>query len=190
MADVLSHNERAAATWGSGGRDYDRISEFVADALAHLVNRLVPQSGERFLDVGTGTGSTARLLSARGAIVTGIDIGAGVIEAAMFHTVCATAPATSQQSGRPISSSILQFARGSHAAEARLPVVRSGLRATEASHLHQGSLHGPLENASSGMRQSSFGILVNFRLTGINYIDDLLGESSQSGQETHFQFQA
>jgi hypothetical protein len=48
MADVLSHNERAAATWGSGGRDYDRISEFVSDALTHLVNRIAPQPGERF----------------------------------------------------------------------------------------------------------------------------------------------
>ena len=82
MADVLSHNERAAATWGSGGRDYDRISEFVSDALAHLVNRIDPQQGERFLDVATGTGLTARLLSSRGATVTGVDIGAGVIEAA------------------------------------------------------------------------------------------------------------
>src|SRR5215469_6711044 len=82
MANVLSNNERAAATWGSGGRDYDRISEFVSDALTHLVNRIIPQPGERFLDVGTGTGWTARLLSSRGATVTGVDIGAGVIEAA------------------------------------------------------------------------------------------------------------
>ena len=82
MANVLSHNERAAATWGSGGRDYDRISEGVSDALAHLVNRIDPQPGERFLDVATGTGWTARLLSSHGAAVTGIDIGAGVIDAA------------------------------------------------------------------------------------------------------------
>jgi len=82
MANVLSHNEGAAATWGSGGRDYDRISEGVSDALAHLVNRIDPQPGERFLDVATGTGWTARLLSSYGAAVTGIDIGAGVIEAA------------------------------------------------------------------------------------------------------------
>jgi SAM-dependent methyltransferase len=82
MANVLSHNERAAATWGSGGRDYDRVSEGVSDALAHLVNRIAPQPGERFLDVATGTGWTARLLSSRGATVTGVDIGAGVIEAA------------------------------------------------------------------------------------------------------------
>jgi hypothetical protein len=43
MASVLAHNEGAAATWGLGGRDYDRISEFVSDALAHLVNRVAPQ---------------------------------------------------------------------------------------------------------------------------------------------------
>ena len=82
MPAVLSHNERAAATWGSGGRDYDRISESVSDALAHLVNRIAPQPGERFLDVATGTGLTARLLSSRGAKVNGVDFGAGVIEAA------------------------------------------------------------------------------------------------------------
>jgi len=56
MANVLSHNERAAATWGSGGRDYDRVSEGVSDALVHLVNRIAPHRGERFLDVATGTG--------------------------------------------------------------------------------------------------------------------------------------
>jgi SAM-dependent methyltransferase len=82
MANILPHNERAAATWGSGGRNYDRIMEFGADALAHLVNRLLPQPGERFLDVATGTGLTARLLSSRGATLVGVDFGAGVIEAA------------------------------------------------------------------------------------------------------------
>jgi SAM-dependent methyltransferase len=82
MANVLPHNERAAATWSSGGRDYDRISETIADALAHVVQRILPQPGERLLDVATGTGWTARLIAASGAQVTGIDIGAGVIEAA------------------------------------------------------------------------------------------------------------
>jgi hypothetical protein len=38
--------------------------------------------------------------------------------------------------------------------------------------------------------QSSFSILVDFRLVVTNYTDDLLGESAASGQETHFQFQA
>jgi hypothetical protein len=38
--------------------------------------------------------------------------------------------------------------------------------------------------------QSSFSISVNSRSAATNYTDDLLGELSQSGQETHFQFQA
>ena len=29
---ILPHNEKAAATWGSTGSDYDRISEIIADA--------------------------------------------------------------------------------------------------------------------------------------------------------------
>ena len=44
--------------------------------------RLNPQPGEKCLDVATGTGWTARFLKARGADVTGIDIGTGVLEAA------------------------------------------------------------------------------------------------------------
>src|ERR1700751_4419834 len=81
MPAILSHNERAAATWGSGGRDYDRISESVSDALTHVVNRIAPQPGERFLDVATGTGLTARLLLSRGATVTGADFAARLIDA-------------------------------------------------------------------------------------------------------------
>lgn len=82
MADVLAHNERAAATWGAAGREYDRISEFTSDALLHVVNRLGPKQGDMILDVATGTGWTARLLAGRGARVTGVDIGRGVIDAA------------------------------------------------------------------------------------------------------------
>jgi SAM-dependent methyltransferase len=82
MPTVLSHNEKAAATWGSGGRDYERLSESVSDALTHVVNRIAPQPGERFLDVATGTGLTARLLSSHGATVTGADFAAGLIDSA------------------------------------------------------------------------------------------------------------
>jgi SAM-dependent methyltransferase len=80
--DVLPHNLKLAGVWGSGGRDYDRISETIADALEHCVLRLDPKPGESFLDVATGTGWTARRLAARGAKVIGTDIGEGVITAA------------------------------------------------------------------------------------------------------------
>jgi SAM-dependent methyltransferase len=82
MPSILPHNQKAGATWGSGGGAYDVVSENIADGIDHVVNRLWPTSGERFLDIATGTGWTARRLAARGAAVTGIDIGEGVIEAA------------------------------------------------------------------------------------------------------------
>jgi SAM-dependent methyltransferase len=79
---IRPHNERAAAVWGSGGSAYDKVSESIADVLDHVVKLLNPQPGEKALDVATGTGWTARLLKASAADVIGVDIGAGVIEAA------------------------------------------------------------------------------------------------------------
>jgi ubiquinone/menaquinone biosynthesis C-methylase UbiE len=81
-ATIRPQNERAAAIWGSGGCAYDRVSATIADALGHVVARVAPQPDEKCLDVATGTGWTARLLKALGTDVTGVDIGAGVIEAA------------------------------------------------------------------------------------------------------------
>ena len=81
-SEILAENQQAARTWGAGGRAYDRISRQIADAIEHAVDRLDPRADERILDAGTGTGWTARRVAARGARVTGIDIGAGVIEAA------------------------------------------------------------------------------------------------------------
>ena len=82
MTQVLPHNLKSAATWGSGGASYDIVSQSIADAIDHVVNQVWPQSAERILDVATGTGWTARRLSNWGAKVTGVDIGEGVIEAA------------------------------------------------------------------------------------------------------------
>ena len=82
MTQILPHNSKAAASWGSGGESYDKVSESIADAIDHVVNRVWPQPGERILDVATGTGWTARRLASRDAKVTGVDIGEGVIAAA------------------------------------------------------------------------------------------------------------
>ena len=82
MPAVLPHNEKAAATWGSGGLDYDRVSESISDSIEHVLNRLDVRPGERALDLATGTGWTARRLAQKGARVVGVDIGEGVIEAA------------------------------------------------------------------------------------------------------------
>lgn len=80
--EVLPTNIQAARTWGAGGEGYDQVSRGIADAIEHAVDALDPQPGERILDVATGTGWAARSIAARGATVTGVDFGAGVIEAA------------------------------------------------------------------------------------------------------------
>jgi SAM-dependent methyltransferase len=79
---VQPHNEKPAAVWSAGGREYDEISRGIADSIEHAVLRLNPQPGERILDLSTGTGWTSRVVTRRGAIVTGVDIASGLLEAA------------------------------------------------------------------------------------------------------------
>ncbi len=81
-AIIQPHNQKPAAVWSSGGAAYEEISRQIATALAHCVARLGPKSGERILDVATGTGWTWRLVAERGAIVTGVDIAAELLAAA------------------------------------------------------------------------------------------------------------
>jgi ubiquinone/menaquinone biosynthesis C-methylase UbiE len=79
---IQAHNERAAAVWSAGGKEYDEISRGIADAIEHCVYRLDPKPGERVLDLSTGTGWTSRVVARRGAIVTGVDIAVGLLDAA------------------------------------------------------------------------------------------------------------
>lgn len=79
---IQQHNERPAAVWNAGGKEYDRISGGIADAIEHCVMRLAPQPGERILDLSTGTGWTSRAVSRRGSRVTGVDIAAQLLDAA------------------------------------------------------------------------------------------------------------
>lgn len=48
MTQVLPHNLKSAATWGSGGASYDIVSQSIADAIDHVVNRVWPQSRSGF----------------------------------------------------------------------------------------------------------------------------------------------
>jgi SAM-dependent methyltransferase len=79
---IQQHNERPAAVWSSGGKDYDEVSRGIADSIEHCVQRLDPPPGERILDLSTGTGWTSRVVARRGATVTGVDIAGDLLEAA------------------------------------------------------------------------------------------------------------
>jgi SAM-dependent methyltransferase len=79
---IQQHNERPAAVWSSGGKDYDEVSRGIADSIEHCVLRLNPQPGERILDLSTGTGWTSRVVARRGATVIGADIASELLDAA------------------------------------------------------------------------------------------------------------
>ena len=79
---IEQHNERPAAVWSSGGRNYDAISRGIADSIEHCVMRLNARAGERVLDLATGTGWTSRRVAQGGALVTGVDIAADLLIAA------------------------------------------------------------------------------------------------------------
>jgi 2-polyprenyl-3-methyl-5-hydroxy-6-metoxy-1,4-benzoquinol methylase len=53
-----------------------------AELLDRLAARGVARAGARVADLGTGTGSLARLFAAHGCVVTGVDIAAPLIEQA------------------------------------------------------------------------------------------------------------
>jgi SAM-dependent methyltransferase len=57
-----------------GGADYERIARRLGPVHDELATRLEPRPGERWLDVGTGTGELALRAARAGADVTGVDI--------------------------------------------------------------------------------------------------------------------
>ncbi|HUQ87282.1 MAG TPA: class I SAM-dependent methyltransferase [Vicinamibacterales bacterium] len=79
---IQPHNDRPSKVWSAGGDNYNEISRGIADSIEHAVLRLNPRRGEKVLDLATGTGWTSRVVARRGAKVTGVDIAAGLLEAA------------------------------------------------------------------------------------------------------------
>lgn len=71
---------KQSVVWGSG--PYERISEHLAIAHDHLLTRVEPRAGQRWLDVATGTGEIAVRAAAGGASVTGLDLAPRLIETA------------------------------------------------------------------------------------------------------------
>lgn len=70
----------AAAMWGNA--PWERVAPTLAAIHERLVEALEPRAGERWLDVGTGTGAVAVRAARAGATVTGVDIAPALIETA------------------------------------------------------------------------------------------------------------
>ena len=71
---------RQSVVWGNG--PYQRVTETLVDLQEHVVERLDPGAGVRWLDLACGTGAVAELAAARGATVTGLDLAPALIETA------------------------------------------------------------------------------------------------------------
>lgn len=72
MADYTELKQKQKAMWALG--EYDRIADSLHSAQDHTLRVARPRSGERVLDVATGTGNTAIKARAYGAKVTGVDL--------------------------------------------------------------------------------------------------------------------
>jgi ubiquinone/menaquinone biosynthesis C-methylase UbiE len=72
MTDFTELKQKHRAAWASG--DYDRIAEGIRAVADHVVRSARIRAGERVLDVACGTGITALMARARGAVVTGLDL--------------------------------------------------------------------------------------------------------------------
>jgi ubiquinone/menaquinone biosynthesis C-methylase UbiE len=72
--------ERQSVMWGTG--PYQRITETLTDIHELVVDRLAPESGDRWLDLACGTGAMSERAAAAGASVTGIDLAPVLIETA------------------------------------------------------------------------------------------------------------
>jgi ubiquinone/menaquinone biosynthesis C-methylase UbiE len=71
---------RQSVVWGAGG--YEPIVEITSDIHHALVAALDAGPGQRWLDIGTGTGAVALHAARAGADVTGVDLAPASIEAA------------------------------------------------------------------------------------------------------------
>jgi ubiquinone/menaquinone biosynthesis C-methylase UbiE len=80
MPDLYTIKAKMRATWMDG--DYDTFSRYMERGAEEILTEWNIQSGETVLDVGCGSGQTALPAARQGAIVSGIDIAANLIEAA------------------------------------------------------------------------------------------------------------
>lgn len=79
---VQPHNVKAQSVWNAPAGRYDAISRSISDAIEHAVERLQPKSGERVLDLATGTGWGSRIIANRfpGCSIIGADIADQMLE--------------------------------------------------------------------------------------------------------------
>jgi ubiquinone/menaquinone biosynthesis C-methylase UbiE len=155
MSNVQSHNLKAQSVWNSPAGRYDDISRSIADAIEHAIERLQPKSGEKILDLATGTGWGSRVLAHRfpGVKVTGADIAEQMLEYARMtaareqlgieylHADAEQLPFSDGAFDAAVSTFGVMFVGKPEAAAAELArVIKKGGRLTLATWKHDSNL--------------------------------------------------
>lgn len=83
MHEISPRDHGLTIDWGKTARDYAEYRTGYPESFFQRITALgIGVSGQRILDLGTGTGLLARALARRGCVVTGVDLAAPQIEAA------------------------------------------------------------------------------------------------------------
>ena len=85
MEDRSTSAPSTGQSWNTAA--YAANGRFVADLATAVVDLLAPQPGERTLDIGCGDGALTAQIATTGAILTGIDASASMIEAARARSL-------------------------------------------------------------------------------------------------------
>ena len=89
MSESSANAEQVAYWNGPEGRHWadreDRFDAMLAPFLAPVLDAAGVGAGSRVLDVGCGNGALSRAAAVRGAVVTGVDISAPMLERARAH---------------------------------------------------------------------------------------------------------
>jgi trans-aconitate methyltransferase len=114
IVSAESSQPATGQTWNTAA--YAANGRFVANLAAGVVDLLVPQAGERILDLGCGDGALTEQLAATGAIVTGVDASSSMVAAARargldIHEQSATALAYESQFDAVFSNAALHWIR-------------------------------------------------------------------------------
>ena len=83
MHEIDPRDHELPIDWGNTARDYAEYRTEYPESFFQRITALgIGVSGQRILDLGTGTGLLARALARRGCALTGVDLAAPQIEAA------------------------------------------------------------------------------------------------------------